>query len=200
MDVETDIALYEKFSSHIIKSYPNLDLAFFDCDFLSECPSLWDLARANLACMPVLLSIPEKGLGEFLTLRPIACLEKQDMAKQLGEICAFCADYVGTSGQVLQLRSKKGTLAISVSSVLYCQSDLKYIVTITTQGQLHRKLGKLDDIARLLPPGFLRIHQSFLVNPTHIAGVDKTTWELLLDQGERLPVSKKYRNTLEDVF
>ena len=198
MDVETDIAFFDGFSPEILKSYSNLDLAFFDYAFLSETTnSLWELARTNLACMPVLVSIPENELGDFLTIRPMACVTKRNLQEQVDALCAFCADYVRTSNQVLQLKTKKGFLAISISSILYCQSDLKYVVVVTTQGQLHRKLGKLDDIARRLPPGFIRIHQSFLVNSAHVAGVDKTAWEIILSQGERLPVSKKYRSSIE---
>ncbi len=200
-DVEVDISLYENRAGSIMKGYENLDLAIFDSCFLEENGErLWEIYQANVSCLPVVVLEQKESILGFLKLRPIGCVTNRCMEEQINEICNFCADQLKTSPQVFQLNTKKGSFAISVPSILYCQSDLKYVMIITKAGDIFRKLGKLDDIAGLLPSNFLRVHQSFLVNPSHISCLDKTAGMIVLDQGDKLPVSRNYRASVDALF
>ena len=94
---------------------------------------------------------------------------------------------------MLQIATRQGSFAVSLETVTYCRSDQKYVLIVTGNGKVYRRLGKLSELAALLPEEFVRVHQSFLANWRHVTGLDRKTWELILDSGERIPVSRVYR-------
>ena len=51
---------------------------------------------------------------------------------------------------------------------------------------------KLDEIEHQLSPSFMRIHQRYLINPSH---VDYLGSESVTIDGRELPCSRKYRET-----
>ena len=111
-------------------------------------------------------------------------------------LCAQCVEELEGSAEVLQIHTRQGSYAVSASDILFCQSDQKYVVVTTHTGELYRKIGKLGEFAQALPPYFLRVHQSFLVNTRRLSGLDKTSWEVLLDSGHRIPVSRAYHGAV----
>ena len=52
--------------------------------------------------------------------------------------------------------------------------------------QIYEKLDRLEEMLKVY--GFLRIHQSYLVNMSHVRSIN--SYELTLDNGIKLPVPK----------
>ena len=130
-------------------------------------------------------------------MRPVA-YANTDRLGIISDICSEIAAMVCDGNHVIQLNTKQGVFAISVASILYCTSYQKYVAIITDDGKEFRKTGKLDDYVSILPEYMVRVHQSYLVNAKFIKTLDKTSWELILSDEERIPISKAYRNFVSD--
>lgn len=196
-DLELDVALYFDRCEDLLRALPELDLAFFSYEFLEGClPRLRELYRKNPCCLPVAVGRPEGDLCRYLELRPAGYLAGAEDEARIEALCLACAEEQAASGQVLQIVTRQGSRAVSLSTVTYCRSDQKYVLLVTDSGQVYRKLGKLSELAAQLPKRFVRTHQSFLVNWDRVSGLDRRTWELVLDSGERVPVSRAYKEQI----
>ena len=85
-----------------------------------------------------------------------------------------------TDNSVIYISTRQDSYAIPKDSILYCKSDLKYTVFVTDNGMLIRKLEKLQDVENKYLWDFMRVHQSFLINPQKVKSIDKTTNEIIL--------------------
>jgi DNA-binding LytR/AlgR family response regulator len=63
---------------------------------------------------------------------------------------------------------------------------------------LLNRFGKLENIAPELPPEFVRIHQSYVVNISRAASMKN--YRLYMDNGTVLPVSRPYRGETSRAF
>ena len=92
----------------------------------------------------------------------------------------------------------EGTVHLRLFEVLYFESKDKYILAVTDEDVFEFR-GKLTNVANdLKKRGFIRIHRSYLVNTTHVFK-DFGDY-LILTTGERLDISKKYRQTVKESF
>lgn len=197
-DLEADIAFYGADTQGLLAAFGDLDIAFIGYDGLeSALPRLEAFHAQNPHCLPVAVGTPQGDICRYLALRPGGHLSSPREGDKVAQLCQSCARAMAQSGQVLQFTTRQGSYALSPGSVLFCQSDQKYVSLTVKGGDVFRKLGKLDDLMALLPPDFLRVHQSFALNPAHAAGLDKTAWEVLLTDGSRIPVSRAYRKQTE---
>lgn len=196
-DVGMDFAAFEA-------QIDKYDMAILGYGFLEKNKdALWGVYKKNPDCFSVLLGMPESSVCRYLALRPgghIGSLERKEKSSELFRLCSFCTEQLRQNNRILQIVTRKGIYAVSVDSVLYCQSDLKYVMLLTEDGNCYRKLGKLDELKRELPADFTRVHQSFLVNNRKVCGIDKSTHELILEGGLRIPYSRAYRSAVEQMF
>ena len=82
------------------------------------------------------------------------------------------------------------------AELMYAQSVKDYIMLYTTTGNYltHMTMKYLNE---LLPsPAFLRVHRSYLVNPSHISRFDKNTIQV---GTEVIPVGENYRGNMEKI-
>ena len=79
--------------------------------------------------------------------------------------------------------------------ILYLESDLRRII-LHTNRDTAALYGKLDDLA-IKYPMFVRIHKSFLVNRRHIRSI--SAGMVVLSNGDVLPISRKYADSLEEL-
>lgn len=156
------------------------------------------LYRSNPALFPVPMGQPDGKICKFLAMRPAGHLRSPRDQAQIDRLCQWCAGGMKAGTDVLQIKTRQGFHAVSAGSILFCQSDQKYVMIVVQSGEIYRKLEKLDQLAGQLPDYFIRVHQSFLVNSRRVTGLDRTTWELLLDAGNRIPVSRAYRRAVDE--
>lgn len=78
------------------------------------------------------------------------------------------------------------------NEIRYCEADGVYTKFITENTKPIVVSKNLKEYEQILEPlGFIRTHNSFLVNPAKIARYDKNTDTLLLDSGEQVPLSQR---------
>ncbi|MFN8310460.1 MAG: LytTR family DNA-binding domain-containing protein [Chitinophagales bacterium] len=72
------------------------------------------------------------------------------------------------------LHTEKGTRLVVPDDIIYCQADNNYTHVILASGEkllLSQTLKKYEE--QMAPYGFLRTHQTYLVNPKHIVSVTR---------------------------
>ena len=79
--------------------------------------------------------------------------------------------------------------------ILYLESNLRRVVLHTVR-ETASLYSKLDDLA-VKYPMFVRIHKSYLVNRRHIRSISAGV--VVLSNGDVLPVSRKYADSLEEL-
>lgn len=79
--------------------------------------------------------------------------------------------------------------------ILHLESNLRRII-LHTNRDTAALYGKLDDLA-IKYPMFVRIHKSFLVNRRHIRSI--SAGMVVLSNGDVLPISRKYADSLEEL-
>lgn len=97
----------------------------------------------------------------------------------------------------LLVRSGSSLVQVVPSKILYVESDRRK-VRIHEQARTIETYAKIDDIQRRLPEQFVRCHKSFLVNMDCIAELRAS--DLVLANGEEIPVSQRRRRALLDRF
>lgn len=200
-DYEMDVALYKRDFGSLLKTFINIDIAFLGYGFLSEnIRQIKDLYKANPHCLIVLVGSPDKDVCNYLSLRPGGHLKKDIVYEELQNLCDETVKSLESASWVIQISTRQGCYAISADSILYCQSDLKYVELVTEEGKRYRKLGKLNDLKKKLSKDFVRVHQSYIVNFTKVIKYDKSAKLLILSEGTHIPVSRAYIGSVLDQF
>lgn len=104
--------------------------------------------------------------------------------------------------RVLLFESPKGIFIIPRDEILYIESNRKEITFVLTMSRREKGIGRLDELMEKLGEGFVRCHQSYIVNVDKITCV--STKEITLFNEKRVPISrhrhKEARQAIVDYF
>lgn len=91
---------------------------------------------------------------------------------------------------------------VALSEITRCEADNTYTHFFLSNGEKLLVSKSLKEYADLLRPnGFLRTHQSHLVNPTYVKSwLKEDGGVLLLTSGEKIPVSKPNKETVKQAL
>lgn len=91
---------------------------------------------------------------------------------------------------------------IKTEDILYCKSENNYTNIFLQNGEKKLISKTLKDVEKtLVNHMFLRIHQSFLINPKYLKQYNKNDGGyVIMDDGHSLPVSKHKRHLLTDFY
>ena len=98
---------------------------------------------------------------------------------------------------------KGGKLSVSPTKILYAESNVHkvsiYVLEQSGDVREYYMYDRLDNVQENLKKyGFLRIHQSYLINSEYLRKVSRYKAELT--QEIILPISKKYFNDIEEFY
>jgi two-component system LytT family response regulator len=99
--------------------------------------------------------------------------------------------------QKIAFHVQNGVEFIDPMVVTHLQAQSNY-TTIHCQNRRIMVSKTLKDIARIFPANFLRIHQTYLVNPQHIQTYLRHDQELKLDNGMLIPVSRSGKTVMQE--
>ncbi len=95
------------------------------------------------------------------------------------------------------LRTAENVHVLSIKQIYYASADNNYTAFILDYGEpliVSQPLKYYDEKLEVL--GFLRVHQSYLVNMDHVSLYDKRKESLLLTNGVQIPVSQSKKSTI----
>lgn len=101
-------------------------------------------------------------------------------------------------GQRLVFRSKRQNRYVDLDDIMYIESDKHALCVHLTNGTQIETSGKLGDIAdQIKSAGFLRCHQSYLVNMKYIRDVKE---EFVLSDGTTVPIRVRGRKDMTEQY
>jgi two-component system LytT family response regulator len=91
------------------------------------------------------------------------------------------------------IASKNEWHVVAKVDVAYFQADGNYTKLFMKDKSLLLTSKTLKHFSELLGIRFLRVHQSFLVNPIYISSFNQSLDQLTLRSGEQIPISRSKR-------
>lgn len=141
-------------------------------------------------------------------IQAVAKAEAKVKTKQPNQQLDFLLNYLQKDNTLpvkIVLPQQKETRYVSVNHIIRCEADNTYTFFFLTNGDRILISKPLKEYADLLQPhGFLRTHQSHLVNSRFVKSwLKEDGGILLLDNGDHIPISKinrdKVRTALMDM-
>lgn len=96
------------------------------------------------------------------------------------------------------IKSKKSIVRIPYADILYFSSFKHYIEIHLKEKSDYRYLQKFQLLEKNLPPEFVKCHRGIIINIEAIHSFDQKN--IVLTNGEKLPVSKSYFNQVKECF
>ena len=195
-------ASIEKFNNgkDLVKVLTNeyFDVIFLDIDM----PNIngFDIAKKIQASATsiniIFISNLEGSVYESLKFRPFRFIRKSHFDEEIYSVIEDLMKTVIDSNEniVISLPNKK--IRLFPNKIVYIECNDK-ILKIVSHLEIIELRYKLKDIeVKLEQYGFIRIHKGYLVNSKYIYRINKSG-EIILESGERLPVSKR---RIKEVF
>ena len=137
---------------------------------------------------------------ELFEVEPFRFIEKPVDPKIFYNYLELAIKRVLSGHQNYSFRFRQSFYNIPVKEILYFESRLHTIYIHTQEGTLYQT-GKLNEIETILKngyPPFLRIHQSFLVNPQHIRILSLN--RVVLNDNTVLKISETRKRTVQEQY
>ncbi|MCB0560130.1 MAG: response regulator transcription factor [Lewinellaceae bacterium] len=98
----------------------------------------------------------------------------------------------GQPPKTIALSTLEGLHFVEVADIVYCQSEGSYTNLFFMDGQSMLLSKPIKDVGELLiPAGFLRVHNSYLINLSHIKKyIRGEGGEIIMKNGHTVPVSR----------
>ena len=134
----------------------------------------------------------------FLSVRPSGFLSKPVKKELLFELIhRLMQEKKEYEHQWLTVKTKSGVERLSVSGIIYLESE-KHLLKIHSTSGIFEVYGRLTDLAEALPDSFFHCHKSFLVNASHIRSYERDRFVLL--DGTCIPISQLRRGEIRRKF
>ncbi len=127
--------------------------------------------------------------------------EEHSLENALKECLDAVIAQMDAEKKIYEIYFPNGKKSVSIDALLYVESRLhKVLFFIMDEGiKEYYKYGRLDEVEQELKSyGFIRIHQSYLVNIKYVKNVERYTASL--ENGTALGISKKYYKDIEKAF
>ncbi len=140
----------------------------------------------------------EEYLAEGYDVQPVHFLLKPPDRGKLAEALHIDWEFNHSPRTVLLQRGGRA-LRLVLSEVRYIETGPNHSVKISTTGRGYLFQASLAYMETMLPArSFARCHKSYLVNLAHVAEMDREG--IVLDNGEQLPVGRKYAKSCQTAF
>lgn len=108
-----------------------------------------------------------------------------------------------TDSQKIALPTLKETYLVPVKDILRCESSNNYTTFYLTSGAMHLISKPLYEYDELLTPfGFIRCHQSHLVNKAHVTSIlnEDSGYLILNHTTQKVPISKQKKGLIKSLL
>jgi two-component system response regulator LytT len=101
----------------------------------------------------------------------------------------------------LVVRKGRELRTIPATDIVYAQGADDYAELHLTDGTVHLHEKTLNTLETLLPPGFTRVHRSYIVNMSRVRGLRTAPrLALVMDEDSLVPVGRVYRDVVRERF
>lgn len=138
-------------------------------------------------------------------INAVSKAEKRIKSKMQNEQLGFLLQQLKTPEtniQKIALPQQHEIRYVAIPDIVRCEADNTYTFFFLDNGEkilISRSLKEYADL--LKPQGFLRVHQSHLINPAFVKSwLKEDGGTLLLKSGEKIPVSKPNRESVKTIL
>lgn len=198
-DWYTDSAALEKRMS----SGLSYDVLFLDIDMpgLDGIELCRRFRKMGVDSLVIFVSNKEDMVFQTFDVLPFRFLRKSRFAEEIDKLCQdLLLELERRQERWLRFQTEPDGVVYSVNiqKLIYVEARGKLCLLHSAANNQEIR-SRLSDLERQLKPhGFLQVHRSYLVNPYYIYRIDTDT--VLLDQGERVPLSRRRREQLTEEF
>lgn len=148
----------------------------------------------------VFITSRDNFVFDALKFHPYAFIRKQSLDKDL-ESCLMRVNRIVNKVSDIQryvIKSGRNMVSLQIERIISVYKSGNYCIFVTDSGT-YRERCKFDDKYNDLEQyGFIRTGIGCMVNISHI--IEMKTEEIVMDNGEIFPVSKKYRKGLKEKY
>jgi len=103
--------------------------------------------------------------------------------------------------KTIVLKTSEKIFLVDISEIIRCESDWNYTRFFTREGKKYMVSSSMKEYEDILEDhGFFRVHKSHIVNISSIDNFDKRNGFVILKDKTRLPVSRRKKNELLELF
>lgn len=189
------VGMYHSGEEFLKKTDWKFDIAIVDI-FLSDKLTGLELAEyLNKHCKSFLFltaNQDERTLRAAARLNPKGYITKPF---KTNDVVALLEMIAHNEAPKLKVRGTHGVELLSTNEILFIKGDGAYVEINTRENLIvQRKL--LKEIEEELPPFFIRVHRSYLINRNY---VDQTLANSIFLMGHEIPISRSYRDNLSAI-
>lgn len=177
-----------------LKNHPGeIDLLFMDIEMPE--PNGMEAAEAIRTFDSSVLLIFVTGYADYVfdgyRVRALDYLMKPVREDRLKEVLQRSRSLLDCQNKYYCCKNTEGQYRILLSDIQYFYSDRRKIILVSKEKEIDF-YGKLDELESEMEENFVRIHQRYLVNASH---VEKIGHSNITIGGKELPVSRSMKDT-----
>ena len=197
-DKSIDLLSFEDAEAEYLERYANqIHIALISLDETNGISKGQRLYAANPDTRIIYYSSSPVKLFPLLQTRPISYYVLTSGADTFERCLASVIAELEGSVNMFYHENRKIVFLCPYRDILYAYSDLKHVHLVHCDGHEDVLYSRLTDLTPKLK-GFWRIHQSYIVNPRYVSGLDRETKEMILITGIRLPISaNRFKEVME---
>ncbi len=137
----------------------------------------------------------------------VAKIEKSVMEKKqnarLNNLLQLLDKKIPDDDQKIALPTQKETYLVPVKDIVSCESSNNYTTFFLTNGSTHLISKPLYEYDELLSPyGFIRCHQSYLVNKKHVSSLlnEDSGYLIMSFTKQKIPVAKQRKSAVKELL
>ena len=185
-----------KFADFIDKHASVIDILFLTADYTGFSMGKKFRKQSRSATL-VFYDGNTTQMPNAFCMLPISYMVSECDKKSFSENILLAAMWTVKGKNRFYHESRTDILNINYDDIDYFESNYRVVNIHFTDGTIKTITAKLDDIQSRLPGEiFCRVHQSYLVNLTHISYIDKTAKTIHFLSGEYTYASKAYYPSL----
>lgn len=143
----------------------------------------------------IFVTISKEHVYECYTYKAFAYILKPVSRERLSSELNRYVDEIEAEPACINITIRGCEKKIAIDKILYFESDIRKI-RVYLSGEAIEFYGKMDELEELLQErGFLRCHQSYLVNTRYVRSIRRNEIEL---EDVKIPVSRKYWEILRE--
>lgn len=171
-----------------------LDLIFLDIELVQKngiaVGSFIRNEMEDILTHIVYISSMQSYAMQLFKIQPLDFLVKPVLDGQLKEVLLRSMKQRKNAGTYFEFQKGNSVMRVFTNEILYFMSMDRKILIVKKDGE-EEFYGKLKGIAEELPPDFMMVHQSYIVNQIHVS---EYTYEWLkMMDGTVINISKPYR-------
>lgn len=202
-EIEYKITIFNS-ANGILNSCRNYHVIFMDIDMpdidgIEAVEEINDKKEKNEFPLIVFVSNMENLVFKALEQYPYIFLRKMFLKDELEKcILRINAEIVDEHRIVYSIKDGRNKIIINLNDVMYLEKEKNY-VKFVLKNNIYRERSKIDEkYDDIHTKGFIRVHIGYLVNARFI--LEFQTNNVILTTEQRIPLSKKYRNTATNEF